>query len=174
MKKLIIYLAIVLVGIFVGYEIGSKSNDVTGFSAVGATTSTAKFYSAVMSLASGSATSTSILNSTGYDWGIQSSTVFCNGVGTSKTAYSGTGLANLVVLGATTSSAITNSLTSVNSNYGTNINVSTSTVISRNSTSTEGVIAGYSDVVPNGTYYTFQPNATNTGSCTVGFNVIQL
>lgn len=171
--KLIIAVAVALaLGVVAGYFLAHQDSDVATFSPTGTTNTSAKIASKVISLSSESGTSTSIYNNSGFDWGIESSFAVCNEVGTSRTAYSGAGLAALLMRGATTSTEAPAVVS--NANYGSNITVSTSTPISYNASSTEGVIAGTSRIVENGKYFTFFSNATNTASCTVGIHYLNL
>lgn len=175
MSKTILILSVavaLLLGLTAGYYVSSRDNQGVKFAPTGTSNTSAKIASKVMDLSSASGTSTSIYNGSGFDWGIESSFAVCNGVGTSKTAYTGAGLAALLMQAATTS---TNAPAVVsNTNYASNQTVSTSTSISYNATSTEGVITGTSRIVKNGEYLTFFANATNTASCTVGAHYLNL
>lgn len=139
-------------------------------SPVGSTFGTAKIAEVEMTPATASATSTFILNSDASDRYIESSNVVCSGVGTSLTAYTGAGLAALLVQMATSSATTAGPIG--NSNYASNITVSTSTVVSYNASTTEGVIAGTSRRWPAGAYLGIFWNATNTAACVVGVHYL--
>lgn len=164
-------------GLFVGYYVSSQDNvaPTASISPAGTTGTTGKYYSQTLSLTSASATTTSLYNGSGFDFAIRSVDVTCQLVGTSKTAYTGTGLAALTFKMATSSTnTVTGQVTDINSNFAANITIGTSTVDSYNATSTEGVIAGTSKIWPNGTYLLGSANATNTASCAVGVSVMPL
>lgn len=136
----------------------------------GSSFSNAKFAGETASLASPGAngTSTSILNSDSSDRYITSLIAACNTVGTSKTAYSGTGLANWTVTVATTSTADPAALPAgYNTITGNPLVIGTSTVVSLVASSTAGV-ATTSQLWAANSYLTFQSNATNTAACTFG------
>ncbi len=146
-------------------------------SPVGSTFSTSKFAAVAVNLANVGAngTSTSILNTDTSDRYPISIDLGCEGVGTSQTAYSGTGLAALTLSVATSSTA--NPLPSnANTNYvgAATLVIPTSTVQVAISSSTaalpgntrSGVVWGA------GTYMTFTFNATNTAACSVGVKYI--
>lgn len=174
-KLIAVAVVALVVGVVLGLQFAPKPEVVlSSASATGTTNTSAKVFSKVMSLASASGTTTSIANNTGIDYAVTSSFAFCNTVGTSKTAYTGAGLANLLITGATTSSAISVNLADANTNYGTNLTIGTSTVDSYASSTAETTPNGTGRIFPTGTYYTFSSNATNTASCTVGVNVIAL
>lgn len=116
------------------------------------------------------ATSTSILNTDANDRYITSEKTLCEGVGTSKTAYSGGGLASLTVTIATSSTAAP----------ATNGNTNTLPVITVATTTTQYGIASstmatpgnglISDIWAANSYLTFTVNATNTATCIIGVN----
>ena len=79
-----------------------------GTSTQGSTGTTARQYNVYgvnLSAPGANATSTSILNSTGNDLYISAIKVGCEGLGTSKTAYTGAALANLLLSVATSSTS---------------------------------------------------------------------
>lgn len=173
MKNLYITLGIVfafVIGGLIGYvshqshALGATNN------AAGTTFNTAKVAQVNITPSTGSATSSSILNSDATDRYITNSYVACNTVGTSLTAYTGAGLTSAGWLWrmATTAAAITGALADSNTNYASNAPLSTSTAVSFIASSTEGVLTGNSRIWPTGTYLTIQPNATNTAVCTAG------
>lgn len=161
-----------VVGLVAGHSFWGKvaAPVAGGPSPVGTLRSNAKDYTVTFIPATGTATTTSILNSDSTDRYVTNDYIFCTGVGTSKTAYTGTGLASLTFTAATTSTANPTSLT--NTNYILNSSVATSSTVTFVATSTEGVIAGWSRIWPTGTYLTFSSNATNTAICTVGVHTI--
>lgn len=174
--KTIVLVAIsLIIGTVVGYVFSHKSDIVTTVSPAGTTGTSGKYYSQTISLTSSSATTTSMYNNSGFDFAVRAVDVMCQSVGTSKTAYSGSGLATLnFKIATSSSSAVTGTVSDVNTNYMANINIGTSTVDSYNATTTEGVIAGTSKIWPNGTYSIISSNATNTASCAVGISVMPL
>jgi len=145
-------------------------------SAAGSTFQNAKFYAVAADLSSpgSTGTSTSVLNGTTNDLYITDIKIGCEGIGTSKTAYTGTGLSALTLKVSTTSTA---SPAAVGTNLvnGATITISTSTPFFTLSTSTVGTAgtgsSSYFLVWSAGSYLTFQTNATNTALCTFGANV---
>lgn len=173
LKVLLVVLALVAVGGY--YFPGSQivhDQSVTYGSTTGTTFNTAKVAAVVFTPATGSATSTSILNTDASDRKIQSFFYDCSGVGTSLTAYTGAGLTSggLIFSYATTSTANPNTPQTTNA---INLTVATSTPDSYN-------IIGAATTTPTalqrvwatGSYATFSSNATNTASCVVGVNYI--
>lgn len=141
----------------------------------GTTGTTGKYYSQTISLATASGTTTSLYNNTGFDFAMRAFDVMCQSVGTSQTAYTGTGLAALNFKAATSSTnTVTGIVSDINTNYLANINIATSTVNSYNATTTEGVITGTSRIWPSNTYLIVSSNATNTASCAIGVSVMPL
>lgn len=113
-----------------------------------------------------SATTSSILNSDSQDRIVLSSYVSCSGVGTSQTAYTGAGLANLTFTIATTSTA--NPAALGNTAYVLQQNLATSTTESSvASTSISKFATGNAFRWQAGTYMTVSSNATNTAACVV-------
>lgn len=118
------------------------------------------------------ATSTSILNTSGNDLYIMSEHAACEGVGTSRTAYTGTGLASLTVTVATSSTAAPAS--NGNTNTLPVMTIATSSVnfvISSSTASTPGN-GLVSNIWAANSYITFTTNATNTAACTFGVGVL--
>lgn len=107
------------------------------------------------------ATTTSMLNTDTQDRIIITSEIFCSSVGTSQTAYTGTGLANLTFSIATTSTSAPVALG--NTNYILNNNMTTSTVETYVSSSTPYAVDYRRWAV--GSYITISANATNTAQC---------
>lgn len=121
-----------------------------------------------------SATSTSVLNADGQDRVVRGVDVACSGVGTSKTAYTGAGLATLTFTAATSSTASPAALS--NTNYTLNVTVPTSTTDVYVSTSTSSGVnsaTGNSMRWQSGSYMTVASNATNTAACIVSVSYLQ-
>lgn len=174
MKKLFYSAAaiavVLIVGMIVGYKLHAPSIQVSTTPA-GGTTSTAHFYSIAVNLASpgANATSSSILNTSSNDMYVSSVKIGCEAVGTSKTAYTGTGLAALQFSVGTSSTAAP-VVVPGNLVGGNAITVSTSTAYFGISSSTI-VVPGSTSVNiiwQAGSYMTFWANATNTATCTAG------
>lgn len=145
-----------------------------GASPSGAAFGDAKDAVTVINLANPGAngTTTSYLNPTPNDWYIKSEVVACEGLGTSQTAYTGTGLASLTFKMATSSTA--NPATNGNTNTLPTVTVSTSTpnfVISSSTAGTPGN-NNVSNIWAAGSYLTVTANATNTAACSVGVDYL--
>jgi len=122
---------------------------------------------AAVSGSNGSATTTSLYNGDSSDRIIQSVQFDCASVGTSKTAYTGAGLANLIFTAATTSSSAPAAIT--NANVVLSTSVSTSSTELYVSTTTPGLTgSAFVRRWASGSYLTFASNATNTAACTIG------
>lgn len=174
-KAIVAALCAVVIGGFIwgAYQYPEAVVYNTG-SPAGSSFNSAKFAGETASLASAgeNGTSTSILNSDVFDRYITSVVVACNTVGTSKTAYSGGGLANWTITVATTSTAAPATLPSgYNPVLGGVLNVSTSTPNTLVASSTAGVSSTTLLWAAN-SYLTFQSNATNTAACTFGANYV--
>jgi len=120
------------------------------------------------------ATSTSVLNSDAQDRVVRGVDVACSGVGTSKTAYTGAGLAALTFTAATTSTSAPAALG--NTNYTFNATVGTSTTDVYVATTTSNGVnsaTGNSMRWQTGTYMTVASNATNTAACVVSVSYLQ-
>lgn len=174
-KALVATLCAVVIGaaIWGAYKYPQAVVQGTG-SAAGVAFNTAKFAGETASLASPGAngTSTSILNSDSSDRYITSVVAACNTVGTSRTAYSGAGLANWNITVATTSTADPAALPSgYNPVLGGVLNISTSTPNTLVASSTAGVSSTTLIWAAN-SYLTFWSNATNTAACTFGANYV--
>lgn len=154
--------------------LGSNHETTAAASPSGSSFGDAGFAGSAVSLAAPGAngTSTSILNNSGQDRIITAEKVGCENVGTSKTAYTGTGLASLTVTIATTSTATPSALG--NTNTLPVITIGTSTANFATASSTAGTPG--SNLVTNiwaaGTYLTFATNATNTAACTYGVDYL--
>ena len=174
-KILIAVVIALVVGAAVEYFVTQEPVNTLAISPVGTIGTSGKYYSQTLSLATAAGTTTSMFNNSGVDFAARAVDVMCQTVGTSKTAYSGAGLAAVVFKMATSSTnTVTGNVPDINTNYLANITIGTSTVDSYNATSTEGVIAGTSKIWPNQTYLIISSNATNTASCAVGVSVMPL
>lgn len=170
--KILTVAVVLAVLVFAWYKVTHTTEVQVTASPTGTTFNSAKVAAVIFAPATGSATSTSLLNSEVNDRYITDSFVMCRSVGTSKAAYSGGGLDLFRFIVGTTSSAITQNLADVNTRYAANLVLGTSTVDSFTASSTEGVIPGTSRVWPAGSYLTIQSNATNTAVCNVGVRYI--
>ncbi len=169
-KIVILVFAALVVGVITGYVLSHKPQTVT-LQATGTTNSTAKVLSIKMDLSSPTGTTTSI--AIPQDYAVANSFAYCTSVGTSKTAYTGAGLASLLINGATTSSAVTGNLADYNTNYATeSLLIGTSTTFTFASSTND--VTGFKRYLPQSAFYTFSANATNTAQCTVGVNVIAI
>ena len=146
-----------------------------GASTQGTTGQTAKQYNVYgvnLAAPGANATSSSILNNTGNDLYPTQVIVGCEGVATSKTAYTGAGLATLTFSVGTTSTAAP---AAAPSNLLVNayvIGTSTANFVMASTTSVTGNTAATGvGIWPAGSYMTFQTNATNTAVCTFGLVV---
>ncbi len=150
---------------------------VAGTSPTNTTFGTQKILGIKMSLSSG--TTSSVINNTANDMFITRFDYACTGVGTSLTAYTGAGLANLTVKAATSSTSLSGSTPTSNVAANSNLAIPSSTI----STSTASVSAASSTVgtsapvfldVPAGAYLTFITNATNTAACTFQVQTVSI
>ena len=172
-------IAIVLLAAVIGGYFFPKSSivEIAGSSPQGSTFSSAKFAGVAVNLAApgANATSSSVLNTSGQDVYITDLKIGCEGVGTSKTAYTGAGLASLTVKVSTSSTAAPAAVSSTLIN-GATFTLSTSTPFFTLASSTVGTVGTGSSnwqlIWSAGSYLTFQTNATNTAQCTFGANYI--
>lgn len=147
-----------------------------GSSPAGTTFNTAKIAEIAVSPSApgANATSSSILNTDANDRLILSEEIGCQGVGQSKAAYSGAGLAALTLSVATSSTAspAANANTNVVGSSAATIGTSTPNFVMASSTASNGATSPGSALVSNiwaaGSYLTLTFNATNTASCVVG------
>lgn len=142
-------------------------------SATGTSFGTMKFSGKVISLASAGAngTSTSLYNSDSFTRYVTTVHTTCTDVGTSKTAYTGAGLANLTLRVSTSSTEAP--ATNSNGNWLAAINVATSSAYYQLASSTPGIATSSAWALwSSGSYMTFTFNATNTAACTVGVEYI--
>lgn len=118
-------------------------------------------------------TSTSILNPSATDVYVTSIKAGCQGVGTSKTAYTGTGLLALTLSVSTTSTAGPTAVgTNLVAGAALTLGTSTTQFVIASTTAAAPGNAAISVVWPAGSYLTFQTNATNTAMCTFGADYI--
>lgn len=118
-------------------------------------------------------TSTSILNTDAFDRYATSWVAACEGVGTSKTAYTGGGLASLQISVGTTTTASPATFLSAEA-IASAQNIATTTVNLLVSSSTlQSATSSLAMVWPANTYMTFAFNATNTAVCTLGIRYAQ-
>lgn len=147
-----------------------------GGSPSGTTFGDAKFAAVSINLANPGAngTSTSLINTDGTDRYVSAVKVGCEGIGTSQTAYTGTGLAALTMKVGTTSTSNPASFLSFAAISNTGITISTSTVDTMISSSTLLVAtSSLAAVWPSNTPMTFYFNATNTAQCAIGVDYFQ-
>lgn len=183
MKQNLILTGIVLVlvaSIGGAYFFPKVTELAVGTSAAGSTFNTAKYAGIAINLAAPgtNATSSSILNSDANDRYVTAVKAGCEVLGTSKTAYTGTGLAALTLSIATSSTAAPAANGNANIVGSTALTLATSTgnFVTASSTASNGASTPGS-VLPNniwlaGSYMTFTANATNTAVCTVGVDYI--
>lgn len=146
-------------------------------STAGSTFNSAKFAGIVADLSSpgSTGTSTSVLNTDSSDRYVTGLRAGCSAVGTSRTAYSGAGLAALTVSAATSSTASPATQSNTNAVGGGSVTIGTSTAqwaVSTSSATGSGSNAPY-NVWAAGSYMTFTTNATNTAQCTFGVDYVQ-
>jgi hypothetical protein len=173
-------LQVILLGAIVllmGYMAFVKTVPTAFGSTANATNSTQKqLFIYGWNLANG--TSTSIQNNTGSDVYATQLQYNCSGVGTSQTAYTGTGLASVTLKVASTyTSHVSDTASSNTAVTNTNLAVSTTiatssatTLVASSTLSAGGSVLG--TLIKAGSYVTFFTNATNTAVCNVGVQVI--
>lgn len=172
LKSLIAFVvaAGITLAIYGAYLYPKAAQQTAGTSAAGSTFGTGKTAYAAINLANPGAngTSTSISNPDANDRIVRSIDIGCEGVGTSKAAYSGGGLANLLfTFGTTSDSAPASYPAGFNKIGGVDYAVSTSTPNTGLASTTMGV-SSTSIVWTAGSNLTIFTNATNTASCTAG------
>lgn len=146
-----------------------------GSSPTGSTFGTAKLAAITMALAGSTGTTTSIQNTDSNDRLVTASHAACEGVGTSQTAGSGSGLANLTFSVGTTSLNFASATTTTPAPWAkiAVFNVATNTINAEVSSTTLATATSSNAIVwPAGTYMTFWWNATNTATCTVGVSYL--
>ena len=153
-------------------KVVSNVEQIAGASPSGSTFGTAKYAGVAINAASPGAngTSTSILNTDANDRYPTAIRLGCEGLGTSKTAYTGAGLSALQLSIGTSSTAapavIPGTLVS-----GAAVTIATATPqFELNTVVTSSSLGGA--VWPTNTYMTFWLNATNTAACTVGVDYV--
>lgn len=145
-----------------------------GVSPTGSTFTNAKFAGVTANLAAPGAngTSSSVLNTDANDRFVTGVRAGCEGIGTSKTAYTGAGLAALTFNVATSSAAAPASLSPTNY-VAQNLTIATATIATTLASSTSATNqTGLAGVWHPGEYMTFFTNATNTATCTFGVDYI--
>lgn len=160
--------------VLVAYSIFFKAVPALGASTAGTTFSTEKIGAVAINLANPGAngTSTSVLNSDANDRFVTAVKLGCENVGTSNTAYTGTGLISLqLTIGTTTTSAPATIPTNKNLLANAFV-VSTSTVNLTVASSSAAFGNQLSTLWPAGSYMTFWLNATNTATCTIGVSYL--
>ena len=167
--NLLVICAVVAIGL-VGYGIaqlsGPQEVENTQFSSTGSTFNTAKISEVIAAFTT--STSTAVYNSDTNDRVITDSFVYCTGLGTSKLPYTGgAGIAELVLYGATSTSA---TASSTNTNFAVLQTVATSSASFYVASTTATSLV--SRVWASGSYFQFYTNATNTASCAVGVKYI--
>lgn len=175
-KKTIIVSIVLVIAIVLGfvYKLSNGVSVTAGTSPTGATFNDAKLALIVMAPATGTATSSSVLNNTSNDWYVTSIKAGCEKLGTSFTAYTGAALANLTLSIATSSTV--GPATNGNGNLVglgvVNIATTTGNFTEASSTASTAVPNTGSTAINNvwaaGSYETFTFNATTTGVCSVG------
>lgn len=175
-KAIIALVGALLIGyaIYGAYQYPQTQVMVQGASSAGTNYNTAKFAGTVVSLATpgSGATSTSMLNTDGVDRYVTAFKIACSGVGTSQTAYTGTGLSILgVSIGTTTAANPASFLSSAAIALNYSVGTTTQSVVVASST-TATATSSLAMVWPTNTYMTFFWNATNTAVCTEGVDYI--
>ena len=170
---------VVILAIVGGYEFPVQKQSVQqvvvkGINPSGTNYSNAMYDGVTVNLGSAGAgaTSTSIYNTDSFDRYVTSIRGACVNVGTSKTAYTGTGLVSLQLTVATTTTAnpavIPGNIAVANAFV-----LSTSTTNFMFASSTTQVSTTSNAIVwPANTYETFWVNATNTATCTFGLDYV--
>lgn len=141
-----------------------------GSSTAGNTFNAAKFAGIVANLAApgSNATSSSVLNSDSTDRYVTGVRYGCSGIGSSRTAYTGAGLASLQLTVGTTSTAAPAAVPSQAFLVASALVIATSSVNNTAGSSTPTVALGNAGLWTAGSYMTFWLNATNTAVCTFG------
>ncbi len=146
-------------------------------SPAGSTFGTAKFAAVAINLASPGAngTSTSIQNTDTSDRYVTDIKVGCEGVGTSQTAYTGTGLSALTLTVGTTSTAAPAAVPSNNIVGNGTLTIATTTAnftVASSTAPAPNGITQVNNIWGAGMFMTFATNATNTAKCSVGVGYI--
>lgn len=171
--------AVIAGGVYGGYKylLVPQIQQVAGASPQGATGRSAyqyNIYGVNMAAPGANATSSSVLNNSGQNLFVTGLKANCTGVGTSKTAYTGAGLAALTFAIGTSTTANPPTASSLGNEPGNStLTVATSSTLFGMSSSTEASPGnGNPGIVwANNTYMTWQSNATNTAICTLSTDV---
>ncbi len=166
-NKILIGIVAAIVIIGVGYYFfHSNSPQVNATqSPVNTVFNSAKIAEIVFNPSTGSATSTSILNTDSNDRYIISNFAGCGVVGTSLTAYTGAGLSTLTFKFATTSDSAPAIVS--NTNVVT-LTIATATPDFLINTASTGGTSSFLTRWASGSYLTIFSNATNTAQCSAG------
>ncbi len=172
-NKSIMFLSFAVVGALFGtvafFGMSPFIHEVVQQMQVGSTSGTGNTYHAAtfaFNPTTAAATTSSIVNGDAQDRIVTAAYVSCSGVGSSNTAYTGAGLANLTFTMATTAASAPAAL--VNVAYVLQQNVATSTVDTQvASTSISKFATGNAIRWQAGSYMSISSNATNTAACTV-------
>lgn len=143
-------------------------------STAGSSFSSAKFagITAALSAPGANATSSSVLNTDATDRYVTGFRLGCQGIGTSKTAYTGAGLAALNVSVGTSSTAAPATLAPF-VYVAQNFTIPTTTPDNAVATSSGATSPlGEAALWRSGEYMTFATNATNTAACTFGVDYL--
>lgn len=168
-KKIIFAIVIVAIVAVCGLFLTIQKDTVTNAgSAVGTSYQTQRIAQKNISPTVG-ATTTSMYNGDDSDRWILSNFAACSQVGTSRTAYTGAGLASLTVTSATTT---TNAPAAITNSSTVTLTIATSSTEFMINTASTGSTSSYLTRWAAGTYYTWAFNATNTAACTVGVSYI--
>lgn len=122
--------------------------------------------------ATAGATSTSILNTDSTDRVVIDSFYYCNVLGTSYVANTGSGLANLTFTAATTSTASPAALGNTALLLSSNVATTSAGASTYVSSSTTPYPDNSSRLWKSGSYMTFFSNATNTAQCVAGVHYL--
>lgn len=165
---LLVLVGLVVIGVvtFLGITY-PKAVSNFGASAVGSTFQVANQYGVTINFAT--ATTTYIQNTSAVDRYISATKVGCEGVGSSQTAYTGTGLASWQLTVATSSTNVSGTAPSLGAAALTNafvLGTSTTNLLVASSTLLTATSSNAA-IWPAGSYLAFQTNATNTAVCTV-------
>lgn len=118
------------------------------------------------------ATSTFIQNVSGNDYYVTATKILCNGVGSSNTPYTGTGLASWQFTVGTSSTNVAGFTFHPYAGTMVNFAVATATpqlIVASSTLAT--ATSSIPSIWPAGSFMEFQSNATNTAVCTIGVNV---
>lgn len=168
-KSLLVSSFVVVAALAIGAYFFPVQQPPTGTSVAGSTFNTSKIAGVAFAPASpgANATSSSVLNSDASDRIVTAVEFGCENVGTSKTAYTGTGLAAFQVSVGTSSTAAPASVpTNLIGGGAITIATSSGTFVLASSTAPNSGTPVFSLVWAAGSYMTFFTNATNTATCT--------